>query len=247
MAADVQTNKVNGLYSGFFGVDDGNKCNIYQMHATDEIHFKADGVTGLNVNTRSRVKKWGGQYLNAALSNGWQTVTERPAFRRAEWAGCETNVVIGPVKWMLGAPGDGDNGRKSRALKGTINAIRVYDRVLSNDELAHNRFVDEARFKLRGRINVIVAEGKYDTTTEPSGNYEVEGSWTFTALPAVNERGHRRDVVGYVIEAWNAETGKWGPKQSFPGDSYTHVVGEPAAKVRLTWKWAGERFMVIYR
>ena len=132
--------------------------------------------------------------------------------------------------------GTGLDDKSLRWLTGTINTIRVYDRALTDDELAQNRKVDEARFFGRLSVtNVVVAAGEYDTTTEAPGVYEVEGSYTFTAGAAVDENGKTRPVVGYTIETLDGNA--WGNAQTYSGSSYTYTVGASPDTVRLTWKW----------
>ena len=132
--------------------------------------------------------------------------------------------------------GTGLADKSLRWLTGTINTIRVYDRALTDDELAQNRKVDEARFFGRLSVtNVVVAAGEYDTTTEAPGVYEVEGSYTFTAGSAVDENGKTRPVVGYTIETWDGNA--WGNAQTYSGSSYTYTVGASPDTVRLTWEW----------
>ena len=132
----------------------------------------------------------------------------------------------------------------NRRLTGTIHALRVYKRALSDAELEHNRIVDEARFF--GNLpswNVQVAQGKYDASVEAVGHYLVEGTYTFTAEDAVAD-GKTRRVTGYKLETWDDGTGDWGAPTSHGGDSFTYTEG---AKVRLTWQWQGAGTVLIVR
>ena len=71
------------------------------------------------------------------------------------------SVNIGANAMKLG---HADNTRKFSAL---IKAIRIYDRALSAEELAHNRMVDEMGAGIQGRVGDIpLDEGKATVTAE---------------------------------------------------------------------------------
>ena len=90
-----------------------------------------------------------------------------------------------------------------RYLVGTIKAIRVYNKVLSNTELAANREIDEARFFTGIPVtNVVVAtsipglEGN-----EGSGVYAYDDSgYTFTAPQKATKDGVVYSCTGYTLE-----------------------------------------------
>ena len=132
-----------------------------------------------------------------------------------------------------------------RRLTGKVQAVRVYNRSLSDEELEHNRMVDEARF--RGNTpewNVRIAPGEYSASVEAAGNYCVEGTYTFTAEDAV-ENGNRRSLKGCRIESWNGSS--WGASTYSPGASYTYTEGVSPAKVRVTWLWQGDGSVFFIR
>ena len=125
----------------------------------------------------------------------------------------------------------------NRRLTGTIYALRVYKRALSDAELEHNRMVDEARFFGNPPAsNVTVAQGTCDASTEAVGDYLVEGTYTFTAENAVAD-GKTRRVIGCMVETWDG--GAWSAPVFHAGDSYTYTAGASSEKVRITWRWQG--------
>ena len=147
------------------------------------------------------------------------------------------DFCIGGWKWGL-----------NQNLRGGINYMRYYDRVLSDSELEMNRAVDEARYFGRLSVtNVVVTAPKYGGgQAEPAGAYAVEGEWTFRAEPVLDERKNReREVIGYVVETWDGSA--WVGAHTYSGDSYTHRTSEASAPVRLTWKWRPDGTMVILR
>ena len=144
--------------------------------------------------------------------------------------------------------GTGLADKSLRYLTGTINTIRVYDRALTDDELARNRAVDEARFFGSLPVtNVVVAAGDYGTQAEAPGAYEVQGSWTFSATDAEDEDGKRVRLHGYKLETWDASAGAWGVSSSRDGTEYTYTSGTSPDKVRLTWDWSPQAFVIVVR
>jgi hypothetical protein len=127
-----------------------------------------------------------------------------------------------------------------------MKALRVYNRPLSDAEIAQNYKVDVARFDGVLSVTNVVVAGKY-TVYEglAAGEYEVLGAGTFTAGAATDGKGKVRPVVGYTIEAW--ENGAWSAPVSYSGSSYTYTIGTDPAKVRLTWKWQPDGMILILR
>ena len=120
------------------------------------------------------------------------------------------------------------------SLKGTIKSVRVYDRLLTEDELAWNREVDTIRFSGHlAKTNVVVVAGGEGAVQAETGDYKVEGEWTFTASKTVNSKGAVVDVGRYALEEFM--NGAWRNKTIHEGSSYTYTVGASPAKVRLTW------------
>ena len=117
---------------------------------------------------------------------------------------------------------------------GTIHDFRFYDRVLSDDEIAWNRVVDEARYFTEP--NVVVASTRADVqANEPDGVYEVSGSYTFTAPESVMVGKITYAPAGYAIQQWDDATGCWGAATEYTGASYAYTTA--AGKVRLLWRW----------
>ena len=126
---------------------------------------------------------------------------------------------------------------------GTINFYRYYKRVLSNEELAWNRVVDEARYFSRVAplpvTNAVVATSVAGANgTEPAGCYAVDGRHTFIAPATVTVGG-----IDYICTGYTVETRE--------GDGWSEPVFHKAAIfqpcafvvtegdcVRLTWQWA---------
>ena len=103
---------------------------------------------------------------------------------------------------------------KGYCLKGFIKSVRVYDRVLTDQELAQNREIDEARFgtvRIPGPGSVTVAESLHGCVgREHSGVYVADG-WTFSSGIRTNTLvGISWACDGCTVQTWNSETREWG-------------------------------------
>ena len=121
--------------------------------------------------------------------------------------------------------------------------LRVYDHALTEEELAWNRVVDEARYFSRVAplpvTNAVVATSVAGANgTEPAGCYAVDGRHTFIAPATVTVGGIDYVCTGYTVETRD-------------GDGWSEPVFHKAAIfqpcafvvtegdcVRLTWQWA---------
>ena len=224
----------------FFGTPN-DKANIYLAGTKSEgvVNFKADDSTGLASGTRATVT-CGSQiyYLNAALNagEGKQIITEAASFETGWKQGAGRNAV-GRQNWMFGSAGSSQSAYDLRYLAGTIKAIRVYNKVLSNTELAANRAIDEARFFTGIPVtNVVVATSVAGLEGNESSGvyaYDAEG-YTFTAPQKATKDGVVYSCSGYTLETWNGSAGSAPVSHS----SYSYATTDTSAKVRLTWQWA---------
>ena len=128
-------------------------------------------------------------------------------------------------------------------FKGTMHSYRYYTKVLTEEELAWNRVIDERRFFDRPAplpvTNAVVATAVAGAEgTEPSGCYAVDGRHTFIAPATTNVNG-----IAYVCTGYTLETRS--------GDGWSEPVFRKAALyqpcacvvtegecVRVTWQWA---------
>ena len=223
----------------FFGTPN-DKSNIYLTGTKSDgvVHFKADDSTGLNTDSRARVT-CGDQiyYLNAALeaSTGKQIITTAASFETGWKQGGGRNAV-GSQNWMLGSGGNSQTAYDQRYLAGTIKAIRVYNKVLSNTELAANRVIDEIRFFSGIPVtNVVVETAVAGLEGNESGVFAIDDSgYTFSAPQQATKDGVVYSCTGYTIETWNGSS--WSAPVSY--SSYSYTATDTLAKVRLTWQWA---------
>ena len=140
----------------------------------------------------------------------------------------------------VGSGNGGGSGYASRYLLGTVKSVRIYNRALTNEELARSRAADEARFFARAptaatgevivRSNVERLSGN-----QPNGAYRPASSYTFTAPAEVILDGTSYELTGYTLEAWNAQSGTWNALVSYEGTSCSPPFS--TASQRLTWQW----------
>ncbi len=158
------------------------------------------------------------------------------------WLVGSKNLVADPTTWLVG----GRTTALADTTKGTVKSVRLYNRLLTEAELAHNRAVDEARFF--GKIpatGCVVVQSAIDGLEgrESSGTYFPDG-WTFSAGAGTQTvRGIEWQCVGYQLQTWDAASSTWGTQQTVLRDGgnaveYTAPAASAAsASVRLTWLW----------
>jgi hypothetical protein len=134
-------------------------------------------------------------------------------------------------------------------MTGDYHALRIYNRALTEAELVHNRTVDEIRYRgVFTNANVTVVcepplAGVTAPVSIPAGDYEVTGSFTFTASGITV--GESTFPPYYTVETWDGSA--WGAPTFCSGDSYTYTAGTSPAKVRLTWKWHPDEMLIFIR
>lgn len=188
-------------------------------------------------------KSWGGNYITAIYIDGQKSFFETPT--PTAWGTLNKPANIGVITPVFGGGrGTAQLPYDDWYLVGEIKNARIYDRVLTNEELEKNREIDEARRAYRP--NVEVADGSCGAAVEEPGLYHVQGEWTFSATNVVDRFGCHRTVVGYTLEA--AQDGVWGEPVRYHGSTYTHKVDEQVSDfVRLVWRLSPRGLRVIVR
>ncbi len=183
-----------------------------------------------------------GDSKSAALFTGLEVPTAMPGRaspQSGSWNARNASYIY------LGAH---DNGAGvGEALKGTIKNFRYYSRILSDDERAWNRVVDEARYFGRSAAlpvtNVVVASNiPIVAGEEPAGCYAVDGSHTFTAPASKVVKGRNYTLDGFTVETWDGSA--WGAAVQHDGE--TSYTASDSDLVRLTWRWTPGDGLVAY-
>ena len=215
---------------------------MYLVKTETELAWKMDNFLYDNQGSypRAKLQNFGGQYITAVVDG---TSANKVYLTQTTTLGSGTankkKMEINGQTWAIGSCNDGTLAEvAARCLQGDYYAFRIYNRALTEAELAHNRAIDEIRY--RGNFpnaNVTVAcepafEGAATPISMPAGDYEVTGSWTFTAESVA--MGDSTLPPRYTIETWDGSA--WGEPVEHDGASYTYAAD--GSKVRLTWKWA---------
>ena len=236
-----QTQGRSGNYwPTYFGAPSDH--GMFLTKAGTELAWKMDNFLYDNQGSypRAKLQNFGGQYITAVVDG---TSANKVYLTQTTTLGSGTankkKMEINGQTWAIGScNSDTLSDVAARCLQGDYYAFRIYNRVLTEAELAHNRAIDEIRY--RGNFpnaNVTVAcepafEGAATPISMPAGDYEVTGSWTFTAESVA--MGDSTLPPRYTIETWDGSA--WGEPVEHDGASYTYAAD--GSKVRLTWKWA---------
>ena len=160
----------------------------------------------------------GTDYPATTNTTGYQTCLD--------WSRGTTDKVAEPGRWCVGSLTLGGGGDP---LYGTIKSVRLYDRMLSEDELAWNRRVDEARFFGRLATTNVVLEASEWNGALAAGPYEVFGAHTFVASPSTVD-GH----LPTHVRVWTRQPdGTWASAGSVVGSSYVYEPGAGTVKIQF--------------
>ena len=189
------------------------------------------------------------EYVTAVLADDFAADflgTTIPTAETSRWTmnASRRNITKAPQVQTSSSPGFGIGGSPNddrSNFRGVIKNFRFYNRVLTDEELAHNRVIDEYRFHgVMPVTNVIVTTShSFLAGSEANGNYEISGTYTFSAPTETqtDSRGIEYTLDGYTIETWDAIAQGWSAPVSYESGFYTYTVGTSPAKVRLTWQW----------
>ena len=189
-------------------------------------------------------------YVTAVLADDYAAAffgTNIPTAQTARWTdnASRRTLTSVPQVQIAGGAGFGIGGIADPAhrmrMKGTVKSFRFYNRVLTDEELAQNRVVDDYRFHgVMPVTNVVVATSHaFLAGNEPNGNYEISGAYAFSA-PVTAQRDSRNftyTFAGYTIETWDAAARGWSAPVSYESSSYSWNASTSPDKVRLTWVW----------
>lgn len=218
--------------------------------ATSNLTFKVDkynagGGTGL----RPNITDWDGRYATYAFNDEYthSHATEYPYWwdmSLDRWGRQREHSSLKGIpgfKYVWGGRHASSDNCKS-CSKGKFYAWRAYSRMLTDEELAWNRMIDEVRFhgatELLVTNAVVCADPLGRNGTEASGAYVVDGSHAFTAGRAKVD-GQVYQAYGYMLEVYDYSTGEWGEAQYNEGTSVTvsYDPSNPTPPVRITWLW----------
>ena len=221
----------------YFDRSSGNIKNGLQMRPNFKLHTKT---------RHTMATDWTGPYLNVFYDDLERKKASINNAVLPAWVNSNASGTLPSWPYTIGT--GRNTTQQARMFMGKISSVRLYNRILTDDELRQNRKVDDIRFNngFTNYVNLVVAYGENEdgiaaSASVPAGEYEVTGSWTLTADET---RVNGKRYIPFVqIEAWNGSG--WTVTGRAPGTSYTAT---DSAKVRLTYSWKRKRgFTVIVR
>ena len=183
----------------------------------------------------------------AALFTGLDVPTTMPGYASAQsgtWAASNAGYIY------FGGHEDAAGTGVGEVLTATLKNFRYYSRILSVDERAWNRVVDEARYFDRKVAlpvtNAVIASNiPIVTGNEPIGCYAVDaGGYTFSAPASKVVKGRTYTCTGYTLETWNDSTGAWGAPVMH--DNELSCAATSLSLIRITWQWTPGNGLVAY-
>ena len=189
-------------------------------------------------------------YLTAIRNGNRAALVEGTAYPTTEntmahqacmdWSVGSKDASAPATRWGVGALTGGGGGDP---LYGTIKSVRLYDRMLSEDELAWNRSVDSARyFGALATTNVVVVANEFSGDIEVDTAYQVFGSHTFTAAPSSQDGSSANFVKVRTIAA----DGSVQSVTRVEGNAYTYTAGVSPDKVEIEFRKTNP-FMLVVR
>ncbi len=236
VALDVKTSEQStgsGWYPGMFYSSDNDDFGYYLNNPKSRdttLHWKPAAYSNDN---RPEITSWAGKYITAMFTNDRQYMVEGTSLGSGIARTKRTDKAA--KQWSWG----GSSTSNTRYVKGTYYSVRIYNVSLTENELAWNRILDDARFRgefVGGCVEVASnragAEG-----TEASGKYYVNGNHTFTAPATVTIDGCVYEPAGYKLEAYNPTKKAWEFVGQFDGASFAYTNCAASAGARVTWNW----------
>ena len=194
---------------------------------------------GTSTAGRPSLSTWNFTTINAGLDEAGASITDKTT-----WNGRSVRpwgAVSNPLGWfgfsVGGAKYSSAGNQPTRYLTGKVNAVRLYSRKLTNEELVRNASVDEVRFRQGDAVLpgcVQVCSSRVNASGVESGAYLIAGSHTFVATNLVTAAGSFAPS-GCWVETWDATSGVWGNAVYHAGTSCT--LSSAATAQRLTWCW----------
>lgn len=134
--------------------------------------------------------------------------------------------------------GDLRKGRGYNAWSGEMYSIRIYNRILTAEELSSNAETDAYRFLGKtesGQLTITTEPNGIGRPSPSSGTYSApKETMVCTATEPFYQNGVRYVCTGYTLEE-QLENGEWGAPVTYEGTSLEYAGAKTA--MRLTWHW----------
>ncbi|MCQ2392074.1 MAG: hypothetical protein MJ240_11685, partial [Kiritimatiellae bacterium] len=246
MVADFKVDEqpdLSGYYPNYLSNPDdfGFFASPGSRTSLSTVYWKVDpeGFPYSQSMARPRITSWKGKYFSAGMDDEHVYISEDTVWSTGSNNYKSRTVLheIGPLKWSWGGSATSALRAATRYSRGEVHAVRFYNRLLTEDELAHNRLVDEARFRQAPpETNAVVATSIGNVLGFPTGMFAVNGTHTFTGPGNFTQDGIDYATVGYTLERWDMDAAKWLAVTSSDEMSYAYTNCVACPRVRLIWQ-----------
>ena len=226
------------------------KANDYILYQADDLNWVGDGdawksrttietpaapvtyLTALREGSRTAVFTGTTYPTNATNDRNGQALRG--------WAYGPVDLVAAASPWTVGGYRNASGTSQTDYwLTGTIKSVRLYDRMLTEDELTWNRNVDSARyFGALATTNVVVVANEWSGLAADTA-YEVFGTYTFAASPSSWDGSAANLVKVQTLQP----NGSWGETTQVEGDRYDYAPA--AGTVRIEFRKANPFVLIV--
>ncbi len=231
---DMITTSQNVSYPTYFGIQ-SDEFQLFTQNKGADLIFKQNQV---GADPRPTICGWDGVFATAYVDGSGAALGDGRVAPPMTFH--STSNAIGNREYFFG--GSGDNAA-TRELTGSGYCLRVYDRILSNEEVARNRELDNIRF--RGRWgestekDLVTVRASHEGAACETGSWLVRGtgSKTVTAPATVTKNGFTWTLKGYLLETMDTTARTIAFTQVDDVDTYTFTPTANGANRRLTWRY----------
>lgn len=223
----------NKSWPTYFGVLD-DSFQLFTGNKGAELYLKQ---TNVNADPRPSIHVWDGTFATAYVDGSGAALGDGLVAPPITFHGSSNS--IGSKSYYFG----GSEHSQARELTGNGYTLRVYDRILTTEEILRNRELDNQRF--RGRWGestekdlVTVRASRAGVACE-TGNWLVRGngSKTVTAPESVTENGFTWTLNGYLLETMDTAARTVAYEQVDGVSTYTFTPMANGVNRRLTWRY----------
>ena len=233
VAYDMIPTVQNKTWPTYFGeADDG--FQLYTTPNSAELIFKQSQVSA---DPRPVIPVWDGIFATAYVDGSGAALGDGHVAPPITFHGSANS--IGSKAYFFG----GSQHWQDRELTGKGYSLRIYDRILTTEEVVRNRELDNQRF--RGRWgestekDLVTVCASHPSAACEKGNWLVRGSGskTVTAPATVTANGFTWTLKGYLLETMDTSARTVAYTQVDGVSTYTFTPTSNGANRRLTWRY----------
>ena len=135
-------------YPNYVSANNSSDFGIWTQNGGTTLNWKSDAYGGQSYDAgRTKIADWGGVNFTAVLGEDTVRLYENGVLKSSL---VRTKAEVPAVKWVVANSGASASyltgSDYSRQAAGTLKSLRVYNRELTDDEIAHNAAIDRIRF-----------------------------------------------------------------------------------------------------